>query len=376
MSVVEHRRISNFKLTVNGEPVERKDVRADDLLIDFLHEECGLTGTKFSCGIGACGACKVALQVTADGPMMPVLACYARLSAIEGMHITTVEGLGCREKLHPLQQAFLDDHAFQCGFSTPGFLMAARILMSDLESSPVHRDRLDEVILEAIGGNICRCTGYVRYFSAIRRVILETPGLVKDGPTPPVVSPPSLISFQITKQSGNDLVPETLVGRFEEPEGEVEFVADLDWSACRTAWLTASPSKIRTGVRVRDLNLGQFFFIPQQPNEVEKDLLRFELSAARELDSRQPLAAAAWGVPVPVHFRGTLSFGSMITPVQMNILARRLSATQMRLTSQEPLVLDMRDLGFPLESFSSEFGLTIENVVRVSIDATITYRVI
>lgn len=368
--------IPTFKLTVNGVPFERQNVRGDELLIDFLHEECGLTGTKFSCGVGACGACKVALQVTAGGPMIPVLTCYARLSAVEGMHITTVEGLGSRDNLHPLQQAFLEDYAFQCGFSTPGFLMAARILMSDLERTPVHIDRLDGVILEALRGNICRCTGYVRYFGAIRRTILATPGLVLEGPTPEIVSLPSTVSFQITKQSENDLAPETLVGRFEQPEGAVEFVSDLEWSACRRAWITVSPSDVRTGVRVRDLNLGMFFFVPEQPNQEDEDKIRFELTSARELDARQPLSAAAWGVPVPVRFTGLLSFGFFSVAVGVDLLARLLSPTSMRLTSQEPISLDMRDLGFPLESFSSEFGLSLGTVVRISIDTTIPYQII
>ncbi|WP_406699709.1 (2Fe-2S)-binding protein [Singulisphaera sp. Ch08] len=375
MSGIVREKIKQFVLTVNGKEYERTDARADELLIDFLHEECELTGTKFSCGVGACGSCKVAVQVTKDAPMVPVLACYARLKSVVGMYVTTVEGLEAQGNLHPLQKAFLEEHSFQCGYSTPGFLMAARILMNDLERSPVYRDRLDDVILEAIGGHICRCTGYLRYIKAIRRVILATPGLVITGTTPTITSTPSVISFQISKQSTNDLLPETLVGRFDDPEGGVEFVGDFDWSACRRAWVKVSPSSIRTGVRVRDLNLGMFFFQPYQPNEEDLDSLRFELTSAREIDSRQPLAAAAWGVPVPVSFRGEMSFGAMRVPVQANLLARLLSRTHMRLTSQEPLAVDMRDLAFPIESFSSEFGLNLSFIVQINVDVIVPYEV-
>lgn len=364
-----------FQLTVNGTVFEKDDVPADKLLIDFLHEDCGLTGTKFSCGVGACGACKVALQASATAPMIPILACYARLKSVQGMLVTTVEGLGSRDNLHPLQQAFLEDHSFQCGFSTPGFLMAARVLMSDLERTPVHKDRLDEVILEAIGGNLCRCTGYVRYFKAIKRVILATPGLVLDGSTPPIASSNSVISFQISKKSRNDLQHEILTGRFEEPDGEIEFTGELEWGACRSAWISANPWRIRTGVRVRDLNLGMFFFKPIQPNDEELDTLRFELTSASEVDSRQPLAAAAWGVPVPVRFQGRLSFGSKWVSIQTTLLARLLSQSRMHLISQEPFIVDMRDLGFPLADFTQEFGLDLENNVKINLDVTLPYRI-
>ncbi len=371
-----HELLPTFTLILNGKRIERAKVRADDILVDFLHEELGLTGTKFSCGIGACGACKVALQETSDGPMIPVLACYARLKAINGMHITTVEGLGTSEKLHPLQAAFLEEHSFQCGFSTPGFLMAGRILLEDLQRTPVHADRLDEVILEAIGGHICRCTGYVRYFKAIRRVILETPGLVLGGATPAIIETPSLVSFQIVKKSTNDLAPETLVGRFDNPKGEIEFVDALDWAACRGAWISVNPTDVHTGVRVRDLNLQQFFFIHPEVDGGADSSLRFVLSSAHEIDTRQPLSAAAWGVPVPVHFRGVLSFGGAKVPVAVDILARLLSQSRMRLTSQRPLELDMHLLGVPLQEFSSEFGLIIGPIVSIGIDVTMDYKVV
>ena len=149
----------DLDITVNGMQVNRRGVPARQLLVDFLHDDpkLRLTGTKLSCGIGQCGACKVALQESKDGPMMPVLGCYARLGSIDGMHITTVEGLAQNGRLHPLQQAFLEDYAFQCGFCAPGFLMAAVVLMDELKREPVSRDRLRQAILNSITGNLCRC---------------------------------------------------------------------------------------------------------------------------------------------------------------------------------------------------------------------------
>ncbi|HEY8206909.1 MAG TPA: 2Fe-2S iron-sulfur cluster-binding protein, partial [Myxococcaceae bacterium] len=176
----------HFKVTVNGKELERHDAREDDLLIDFLHEE-GLTGTKFSCGIGQCGSCKVAVQAGKDPEMIPVLACFARLDSIQGMRVTTVEGLHGRGKLHPLQDAFLKGYAFQCGYSTPGMLMAGHILIERLRHQPVETRNLDREITSAISGHVCRCTGYIRYYQAIKDVILSWGGkaLVKPSARPP-----------------------------------------------------------------------------------------------------------------------------------------------------------------------------------------------
>ena len=83
------------------------------------------------------------------------------------------------QSLYPLQQAFLTEFAFQCGYCTPGFLMAASVLLDQLRRAPVARDQVDAAIMAAIGHNVCRCTGYFRYFSAVRKVVLAQPGLVK-----------------------------------------------------------------------------------------------------------------------------------------------------------------------------------------------------
>ncbi|MDX1577012.1 MAG: 2Fe-2S iron-sulfur cluster-binding protein, partial [Gemmatimonadota bacterium] len=148
-------------------------------LVDFLHDELDLTGTKFCCGIGVCRACTVAVRSRPGAPSRPVLGCSTPAAALDGAEITTVEGLGSAERLSDLQRAFLDHFAFQCGYCTPGFLTAATILLERLREAPVERGELDAAIEDAVGAHICRCTGYVRYHRAIRSVVESTPGLVR-----------------------------------------------------------------------------------------------------------------------------------------------------------------------------------------------------
>lgn len=170
---------AGIPLTVNGKPVTRPNADASLPLLDVLQEYLGLTGTKLGCGIGQCRACTVAVQDTPDGPWRNVQSCLTPLAVVSGKSVATVEGLAIGTALHPLQQAFLSEFAFQCGYCTPGFLMAAWVLLDQLRRAPVDRDRVDEAIMAAIGHNVCRCTGYFRYFSAVRKVVLAQPGLVK-----------------------------------------------------------------------------------------------------------------------------------------------------------------------------------------------------
>jgi carbon-monoxide dehydrogenase small subunit len=139
---------------VNGKEI-KTTVRADRLLVDFLREDLGLTGTKRGCGIGECGACTVIL----DGRI--VASCLVPAASIEGATILTVEGLSDGEKLHVLQQAFIDHGAVQCGFCTPGMLLAAKALL-DKNPAPTR-----EEIRQAIAGNVCRCTGYTKIVDAV-----------------------------------------------------------------------------------------------------------------------------------------------------------------------------------------------------------------
>ena len=140
-------------IKVNGQVYERQ-VEARMLLSDFLRHEIGLMGTHVGCEHGICGACTILF----DGEA--VRSCLMFAVQASGHEVRTVESLGTPEKLHPLQQAFTEKHALQCGFCTPGFLMT---LVPFLEQHP-HPS--DEEVREAIDGNICRCTGYEKIIEA------------------------------------------------------------------------------------------------------------------------------------------------------------------------------------------------------------------
>ena len=127
-------------------------------LLEILRYELGLTGTKEGCGSGNCGSCTVLL----DGKA--VNSCLVLVAEVEGKEITTIEGLSLRGELHPLQQAFIDEGAVQCGFCTPGVILTAK---SFLESTP---RPTETQIRQAIAGNLCRCTGYDKIVRAIMRV--------------------------------------------------------------------------------------------------------------------------------------------------------------------------------------------------------------
>jgi carbon-monoxide dehydrogenase small subunit len=142
-------------LTVNGQPYQRS-VEPRLLLSDFLRHELGLTGTHVGCEHGVCGACTVLVDGAA------VRSCLLFAVQANGREVRTVEGLGSVEALHPLQAAFREAHALQCGFCTPGFLMS---LLPFLEENP---DPDDQQIRAALSGNLCRCTGYQKIVEAVR----------------------------------------------------------------------------------------------------------------------------------------------------------------------------------------------------------------
>ena len=146
-------------LMVNGS-AHRIAVRPYDVLLDVLREQLNLTGTRRGCDMGTCGCCTVIL----DG--RPVLSCLTLALQAEGSDVTTIEGISQQEEdgaLHPVQQAFVDLGASQCGFCTPGFIMTAVSLLS---KSP---DPTETEIREAISGNMCRCTGYLSIIAAIQQ---------------------------------------------------------------------------------------------------------------------------------------------------------------------------------------------------------------
>jgi aerobic carbon-monoxide dehydrogenase small subunit len=143
---------------VNGRRVAA-EVEPRLLLVHFLRRTAGLTGTRVGCDTTSCGACTVLL----DG--RPVKSCTMFAVQADGHQVTTVEGLAPDEgPLHPLQEAFWAEHGLQCGYCTPGLLMAASRLVEEAEG-----ELRDEDIREAISGNLCRCTGYVNVVAAIRR---------------------------------------------------------------------------------------------------------------------------------------------------------------------------------------------------------------
>jgi len=143
-----------LRFSVNGEPVEASFAPYKTLL-EVLREDLGLTGTKHGCELGECGACAVLI----DGE--PQLSCLALALECEGRSVETVEGMARGAALHPLQAAFADLGAAQCGYCTPGILLTAKALL-EKEKQP-SRER----IREAISGNLCRCTGYQQIFEAI-----------------------------------------------------------------------------------------------------------------------------------------------------------------------------------------------------------------
>jgi aerobic-type carbon monoxide dehydrogenase small subunit (CoxS/CutS family) len=163
---------ANIRIHVNGRAVTVLAADTDMSLAEYLHERMDLTGTKVCCGIGACRACTVGLRSSRDALMEKTLACVTPVSAVANQHIYTVESLADGNRLSPLQQTFLESFAFQCGYCTPGFLMAATAMLEHVKAYRIGADQLEAEIDTWVGGNLCRCTGYVKYREAIRKVAL------------------------------------------------------------------------------------------------------------------------------------------------------------------------------------------------------------
>ena len=147
----------DVKLTLNGKKLSL-NTYAERTLAEVLREELNLTGTKIGCDDGSCGVCTVLLNG------MAVKSCSLLIGQVEGASITTIEGLETPGGLHPLQQAFIDRFAVQCGFCTPGMIMSAKAILDDNPAA----DEND--IRDALQGNLCRCTGYVQVVEAIEDV--------------------------------------------------------------------------------------------------------------------------------------------------------------------------------------------------------------
>ncbi|ARP94008.1 (2Fe-2S)-binding protein [Bordetella genomosp. 13] len=159
----------DISLSVNDETFDLR-VEPRRNLADALREDCGLTGTHIGCEHGVCGACTVLV----DGE--PVRACLMFAVQAQGKRVRTVEGMACAERLHPLQQAFVDQHALQCGFCTPGFLMLAQGI---LERNP---DIGDDEIVDALSSNLCRCTGYRNIIAAVKQARETMKGAASNEP--------------------------------------------------------------------------------------------------------------------------------------------------------------------------------------------------
>jgi carbon-monoxide dehydrogenase small subunit len=147
--------MTRVSLEVNGERVER-EVEPRLLLVHFLRDTLGLTGTHIGCDTSNCGACTVHL----DGEA--VKSCTVLAVQADGGTVTTIEGLGSEGELHPLQEAFWEHHGLQCGYCTPGMIMAGADLLGR------NPDPSEEEVREALAGNLCRCTGYHNIVKAVR----------------------------------------------------------------------------------------------------------------------------------------------------------------------------------------------------------------
>ncbi len=158
METKQQKETVKVSFTLNGKPVF---VHVSPVMraVDLLRGELKLTGTKISCGIGRCGTCSVLL----NGNL--AVSCLLLVYQLEGMNITTIEGVASEGELHPIQQAFLEEGGFQCGYCTPGMILAVKALV-DANPNPNQKE-----IEEALAGNICRCTGYGGIIRSIQRVV-------------------------------------------------------------------------------------------------------------------------------------------------------------------------------------------------------------
>jgi aerobic-type carbon monoxide dehydrogenase small subunit (CoxS/CutS family) len=148
--------ILSIEIEVNG-TLQHLKVVPHTTLLEILRGQLGLKGSKEGCGIGQCGACTVLLNGN------PVNACLLLAVQADGQKVETIESLANQDQLHPLQAAFVDEHAVQCGFCTPGMLISSKALL-DKNPQPEHNE-----ILQAISGNVCRCSGYSKIVKAVKR---------------------------------------------------------------------------------------------------------------------------------------------------------------------------------------------------------------
>jgi len=152
-----------IEITINGRK-RQFDVEPNKLLLNLVRDELYLTGTKYGCGIGECGACTVHM----DG--QAVLACMVLAVDADGRSVTTIEGVADGDKLDPVQEAYIEEGAIQCGFCTPGFIMSTKALLKE------NPDPSEGEIREYLKGNYCRCTGYVNIIKAVQSAAKKIQG--------------------------------------------------------------------------------------------------------------------------------------------------------------------------------------------------------
>ena len=177
MSVMEK------KVVINGISYSTSSIPQDTLMVDYLREYLNLTGTRWSCRQAQCRACVVIID-NVDGTSETAFTCVNSVDFFNGKKIRTVEGqtqnpdIMSFDVLSALQKEFLLNYSFQCSYCTPGFINEATVLLEQLKRHPVPKNQVKTVITTALDTHLCRCTGYVKYYEAVERLILSTPGLV------------------------------------------------------------------------------------------------------------------------------------------------------------------------------------------------------
>lgn len=165
-----------LSFTVNGEPVGPIEVPEGLSLNDVLQEYLGLTGCRTVCGMGICHACTVILDSEEGGSELR--SCITPAHTMQDRRIRTIEGHarkdgdGAIDDLSDVQQAFLRHFSFQCGYCTPGFVAAATVLLERVRKRPIAREEVDGAVAAALEPHLCRCTGYVRYYAAVKELVL------------------------------------------------------------------------------------------------------------------------------------------------------------------------------------------------------------
>jgi aerobic-type carbon monoxide dehydrogenase small subunit (CoxS/CutS family) len=166
--------MTSLTVTINGRVYGPQEVRDDLTMNDFLREYLGMTGTKFGCGAAQCLSCAIIVD-NPDATSETSPTCIVPAASFDGKSIRTVEGHARNGELSPLQKAFIDHFAFQCGYCTAGLLNEGQVLLERLARTPIARADLEKTIADALDGHLCRCTGYVKYHEAVRDVILAEP---------------------------------------------------------------------------------------------------------------------------------------------------------------------------------------------------------